>query len=103
MIILNPFDHEDNDRRRFALVVYMGPCDTLPKPQAYLYVEPQLRILAHQRDDRWLMTHELSYVLFRKGDLIRTFDAVRVQYPERWSKFYCGDELIRQVERNSNA
>lgn len=93
-VIVNPFADE---KAKFALVVYMGPCDTIPKPEANFYVEPQLRFLVHQRDDRWLMSHGVSYVCLRKGDPIDVYDEVRVQYPERRSKFVSGDELRQAV------
>lgn len=110
---------------RLALAVYVGPCDTLPTrhqrqypggdsllgleasrpypgPYAEDYIEPQLVLLTHQRDDRWLMTHEVTYTLYHRGRLLKLFDSVRVQYPGRHGKFWRGDELRKVVSGELN-
>lgn len=74
------------------------PAGTVPTPEAKRYCEPGLVKLAHQREDRWVQTHEFSYALFSLNQDVQTNDSVRVQVPARTGRFLTELERVGMDE-----
>lgn len=74
------------------------PAGTVPMPEAKRYCEPDLVKLAHQRDDRWVQTHEQSYALFTLNQDVQVNDSIRVQVPARTGRFLTELERVGMDE-----
>lgn len=87
------------------MITSTGECNTLPARSlgydgpnpAEDFVEPFLVILAHQRDDRWLMAHECTYAIYRRSERVTTNNSVRVQLRSRAGAFLGHEERVRAL------
>jgi hypothetical protein len=70
------------------------PAATVPMPEAEKLCEPGLVQLAYQRDDRWLQTHYFTYMCFRLDEDVTVNDSIRVQVPDRNSRYLNERERI---------
>lgn len=77
----------------WLVVSQQTPAGSVPRPEADGLCEPRLVKLAYLRDDRWVQTHECTYMCFGLDELVSTNDAVRVQVPARTGRFL--DESAR--------
>ena len=93
----------------YALVVSVGPCETLPsRARGYIgssaaedYVEPGLVILTHFSDDRWVQTHMFTYALFRRRSNVVVHTQVRTQVWPRHGQWLSGTELVEAMLKMS--
>lgn len=107
----NPTDIVAGDviawNKRLAIVVSNSyPADTVPARSlgakgrfvAENYCEPMVVLLTHQRDDRWVRTHECTYMLLEVSKPVTLYNSVRVQADYRRGRFLTYEERLTQYE-----
>ena|SRR5436305_347537 len=89
---LRPGDVIDWGGRLALIVSNHYPADTVSEPEARLYCEPRLVFLKHQREDRWVWTHEATYALLPVGREVTVNTSARVQQHNRQGPFLTWEE-----------
>lgn len=101
-----PGDPEDWGGEFVVVVAQTIPAGTLPARSlgyrgpdpAEDFCEPCLVTIKHQRDDRWVRTHWMSYTLFRLEKRVRIFTGFRVQEGYRRGPFLSRQQMREVVE-----
>lgn len=73
---------------------YEAPAGTVPMPEAVKYCEPSFVRLKHMRLDKWVRTHDFTYMLFKLEDEVKINDSVLVQVANRTGPFLRWSERI---------
>lgn len=75
------------------------PATTVPRPEANDFCEPRVVFLKHQVHDKWVQTHECTFLLLPVDTPEPVFTSLRVQYPARTGRFLAHDDLVARLEQ----